>query len=216
MKSRWGTAALILTWSSTPMTTQTVPAACQSMWSSLVPTNSTSTRSSWGRISVPRRTEVSVCSTVYSRGKRGRGVGSSLSRQTGVSVCSPVYRYGWRGGRSEWVSEVLYQGRQRSVSAHLSTVWGRVGGVQSSVLRQTEVSVSLPLYSCEGEVRSVWAVLLYEGLTVRIGEGIYINCLINTLSSCEFGVWFTVHRDFDWDKVLFWICKIHSLTSFYL
>lgn len=122
MQSRWGTAALIQTWSSTPMTTQTVPAACQSMWSSLVPTNSTSTRSSWGRISVPRRTEVSVCSTVYSRGKRGRGVGSSLSRQTGVSVCSPVYRYGWGGG-------------------------GVGVGVRSSLSRQTEVSVSSPVHS---------------------------------------------------------------------
>lgn len=65
MLSRWGTAALTQTWSSTPTTTPTVPAACQTMWSSPVPTNSTLMRSSWGRISVPRRTKVSVNSPVY-------------------------------------------------------------------------------------------------------------------------------------------------------
>lgn len=137
MLSRWGTAALTQTWSSTPTTTPTVPAACQTMWSSPVPTNSTLMRSSWGRISVPR--------------------------QTKVSVSSPVYRY--HGG----------------------------GGMQSYVSRRTEVSVSLPLFRCEGRVRSVWTVLPNEGLTVK-GEVIYINCLICNLSSCEYGIWFTVER----------------------
>lgn len=137
MLSRWGTAALTQTWSSTPTTTPTVHAACQTMWSSPVPTSSTSTRSSWGRISVPRRTK--------------------------VSVSSPVYRY--HGG----------------------------GGMQSYVSRRTEVSVSLPLFRCEGKVSSVWTVLPREGLTVK-GEVIYINCLICNLSSCKYGIWFTVER----------------------
>lgn len=92
-------------------------------------------------------------STVGGRGGGELGV-LYQGRQGSVSAHLST-GMGGGGGRSEWVSEVLYQGRQRSVSAHLSTVWGRVGGVQSSVLRQTEVSVSLPLYSCEGEVRSV-------------------------------------------------------------
>lgn len=88
-------------------------------------------------------------STVGGRGGGELGV-LYQGRQGSVSAHLST---GMGGGGSEWVSEVLYQGRQRSVSAHLSTVWGRVGGVQCSVLRQTEVS--LLLYSCEGEVRSV-------------------------------------------------------------
>lgn len=161
MLSRWETAALTQTWSSTPTTTPTVPAACQTMWSSPVPTNSTSTRSSWGRISVPRRTKVSVSSPVY---RYHGGIQSYVPRQTGVIVSSPVYRY---------------QG----------------GGMQSYVSRRTEVSVSLPLFRCEGKVSSVWTVLPREGLTVK-GEVIYINCLICNLSSCEYGIWFTVERGY--------------------
>lgn len=67
--------------------------------------------------------------------------------------------------------------------------------MQSYVSRRTEVSVSLPLFRCEGKVSSVWTVLPREGLTVK-GEVIYINCLICNLSSCKYGIWFTVERGY--------------------
>lgn len=73
----------------------------------------------------------------------------------------------------------------------LQVSWGE--GMQSYVSRRTEVSVSLPLFRWEGRVSSVWTVLPCEGLTVK-GEVIYINCLICNLSSCEYGIWFTVEQ----------------------
>lgn len=102
MLSRWETAALTQTWSSTPTTTPTVPAACQTMWSSPVPTSSTSTRSSWGRISVPRRTKVSVSSPVY-RYHRG---GCRVMYQGGQRSVSAYLSTGVRGGSA--LSELCY------------------------------------------------------------------------------------------------------------